>query len=137
MSEAVNHAVWTWLPRLMFLLVPLFAWLAARAFGRVDRNYLHHLIFALHVHSAFFAAGALATAATIVSRPAGRFLWAAIVVYMTAYLILAFRNVYGKVPYGLLRVAFVFSMYFIAVIGAFVAIVVPMMLPRILTGNLK
>jgi hypothetical protein len=137
MNDTVNHAVWAWLPRLMFLLVPLFAWLATRAYRRVDRNYLHHLIFALHVHSAFFAVGALATAATIVSRPAGRLLWSVIVVYITAYLVLAFRNVYGKVRYGYVRMVFVFSIYFMAVIAAFAMIVVPVMLPRILSGNLK
>jgi hypothetical protein len=81
--------------------------------------------------------GTLATAATIVSRPAGRLLWSIIVVYMTVYLVLAFRSVYGRVRNGYLRMAFVFSIYFIAVIGAFVAIVLPVMLPRLSTGELK
>jgi hypothetical protein len=137
MNEAVNHAIRTWLPRLMFVLVPLFAWLAARLYHRVDRNYLHHLIFALHVHSAFFAVGALATAATIASRAAGGLLWSVIVVYITVYLVLSFRRVYGPVRYGYLRMVFVFSVYFMAVIAAFFTIVAPVILPRILTGNLK
>jgi uncharacterized protein DUF3667 len=137
LNQAVNHALWTWLPRTMFLLVPLFAWLVALAYRRVDGNYLHHLIFGLHVHAAFFAVGALATAATLLSRPLGSFLWAVIVPYMMVYVILAFRRVYGKVRLGFLRMAFVLSTYWAATIVAFFAIIAPVILPAILSGRLK
>jgi hypothetical protein len=137
LNDVVNHAVWSWLPRLMFVLVPLFAWLVARAYRRVDRNYLHHLMFAFHVHAAFFAAGALATAASLVSRPTGRVLWMAVLAYMLVYVVMAFRTVYGRVRRGFLRIAFVVGLYWMAVVGAFAVIVVPVMLPRIVRADLK
>ena len=55
-ADAINALDTAWLPRVMFVLLPLFAWLVALAYRRVDRNYLHHLIFAVHVHAAWFAA---------------------------------------------------------------------------------
>ena len=137
LNQVVNHALWTWLPRVMFLLVPLFAWLVTFAYRRVDGNYLHHLIFGLHLHAAFFAVGALATAATLVSRPLGGFLWAIIVPYITVYAILAFRRVYGRVRLGFLRMACVLSIYWAAVIAAFFTIIAPVVLPAILSGRLK
>jgi hypothetical protein len=120
----------------MFILVPLFAWLVALAYRRVDRNYLHHLIFAFHVHAAFFTVGALATAATLVLRPLGDVVWAAAVLYITVYVILAFRRVYERVRFGFLRMAFVLSIYLAAVIMAFITIIVPVILPAILSGSL-
>ena len=69
LRESVNHAVLVWVPRVMFVLLPLFAWLVALAYGRIDPNYLHHLIFAVHVHAAWFAAAAIAKAAELLSRP--------------------------------------------------------------------
>jgi hypothetical protein len=93
LNDVVNHAVWSWLPRLMFVLVPLFAWFVSRAYRRVDRNYLHHLMFAFHVHAAFFAGGALATAASLVSRPIGSLLWMIVLAYMLVYVVMAFRTV--------------------------------------------
>src|SRR4029450_7541285 len=132
LNSVVNHAVWTWLPRLMFVLVPLFAWLVALAYRRVDRNYLHHVMFALHVHAAFFALAALSTAASLVSRPLGGFLWALLVLYITAYVVLAFRRVYGKARLGFLRIGFVLSIYLVAVMVAFFTIIAPVVLPAIL-----
>jgi hypothetical protein len=136
LNEVVNHALWTWQPRLMFVLVPLFAWLVGRAYRRVDRNYLHHLVFAFHVHAAFFAAAAVATAGTIVFRPIGSVLWPIVAAYTIAYVILAFRTVYGRVRGGFLRMAVVLALYWVAVVGALIGIVVPITLPRILKANL-
>ena len=65
MEESVDHAVLVWVPRVMFVLLPLFAWLVALAYRRVDPNYLHHVIFAVHVHAAWFAAAAIAKAAEL------------------------------------------------------------------------
>src|SRR5687768_4508745 len=70
MRKAINGAILAWVPRVMFVLMPFFAWLVALAYRRVDRNYLHHLIFAVHVHAAWFAAGAIATAVEIAVPPA-------------------------------------------------------------------
>ena len=68
----INHALLAWVPRVMFVLLPLFAWLVALAYRRIDRNYLHHLIFAVHVHAAWFAVAAIAKAVELVSPPIGQ-----------------------------------------------------------------
>ncbi len=132
LNEAVNHTLIAWLPRVMFVLLPLFAWFVAVAYRRVDRNYLHHLIFALHVHAAFFTAAALAKLATLASRPLGTLVWAATILYTMTYVILAFRGVYGKVRRSFVRIALVLCVYWIVTIIAFVAIVVPVVLGPLL-----
>jgi hypothetical protein len=132
LNAAVNHALIAWLPRVMFVLLPLFAWFVAVAYRRVDRNYLHHLIFALHVHAAFFTAAALATLATLVSRPLGALVWLAVILYTMTYVILGFRGVYGKVRHSFVRIALVLFVYWVVTIIAFVAIVVPVVVGPLL-----
>jgi len=132
LNAAVNHALISWVPRVMFLLLPFFAWLLAVAYRRVDRNYLHHLILALHVHAAFFTAAALATVATLVSRPLGGLVWAAVILYTITYVILAFRGVYGRVRRSFVRPAFVLFTYWIVIIMVIAAIVVPVVVVPLL-----
>jgi hypothetical protein len=114
-----------WVPRVMFVLLPLFAWLVALTYRRVDSNYLHHLIFAVHVHAAWFAAAAIAKTAELLSRPVGDALRLLVVVFAVVYAVLAFRRVYGAMRLSFARIAFVMVIYAAAIILAFVAIVVP------------
>jgi hypothetical protein len=133
LKEAVNHAVLVWVPRVMFVLLPLFAWLVALAYRRVDSNYLHHLIFAVHVHAAWFAAAAIAKTAELLSRPVGDALRLLVVVFAVVYAVLAFRRVYGATRMSFARIAFVMVIYAAAIILAFVAIVVPVVLGSAIT----
>ena len=66
-EEALAHARAKWAPRVMFLLVPFYAWLIQLTARRSGRNYPQHLYFALHVHAAWFALGALAAAVSLVT----------------------------------------------------------------------
>lgn len=59
LQKAANEAITHWTPRAMFVLVPVFADLVALAARRSGRNYPQHLYFALHVHAAWFSAGAV------------------------------------------------------------------------------
>lgn len=82
------------LPRLMFLLLPVFA-LLLKAFFR-DRLYFDHLIFSLHLHSAAFVIFALILP---LEEPASRqlvqlLLQLALFAYFLAYLVVAMRRVY-------------------------------------------
>jgi hypothetical protein len=133
MEESVDHAVLVWVPRVMFVLLPLFAWLVALAYGRVDPNYLHHVIFAVHVHAAWFAAAAIAKAAELVSRPVGDALRLLVVVFAVVYAVMAFRRVYGAIRFSFVRIAFVMVAYGAAVVLAFVTIVLPVILRHALT----
>jgi hypothetical protein len=134
MQQEINRALLAWVPRVMFVLLPLFASLVALAYRRVDRNYLHHLIFALHVHAAWFAALALAKAVELASEPIGRLLQALAIIFMVTYTVLAFRRVYGKVRFRWARITFVAAVYLVAYVAAFVVIVLPVMFHRMFTN---
>lgn len=132
MRDAVNRAIFAWVPRVMFLLMPLFAWFVALAYRRVDRNYLHHLIFAVHVHAVWFAAGAVAKAVELAMPMAGDLLEAVVVVFAIVYVVRAFRRVYGKVRFAFVRIAVVLAAYFAVFLIAFAAIVIPVVFRQLL-----
>lgn len=133
LEEAVNRALLAWVPRIMFVLLPLFAWLVALAYRQVDRNYLHHLIFSVHVHAAWFAAAAVAKAVELASRPVGDVLGKLAVMFAAVYTVLALRHVYGRVRFSFARIAFVLGVYLAAFVAAFATIVIPVVLSRMLT----
>ena len=135
LQAAVNSALIAWVPRVMFLLMPLFAWLVARSYRRIDANYLHHLIFAVHVHAAWFAVGTVAKLIELAFRPAGQVLLQLLPVFAVVYAVLAFRRVYGKVPHAFARIAFVIGVYFIVFVLAFTAIVIPVIFRQFLTKS--
>ena len=69
LEAAASPALVEWVPRAMFVLVPLFAGLVALVIRRSGRNYPQHLYFSLHVHAAWFFAGAVAGAVQIRTIP--------------------------------------------------------------------
>lgn len=103
LQRAIVRAWVRWVPRVMFVLVPLFALLVQIARRRDKRTYPQHLFFALHVHALWFAGGALAAGVRLIAPDVvGQSVRALIVVYGAAYLAFAFRTAYG----GTLRRAF-------------------------------
>jgi hypothetical protein len=135
MRDAANHAILTWIPRLMFVLLPLFAWLVALAYRSIDRNYLHHLIFSIHVHAAWFAAGAVAKAIEIASSPVGQALEQVALVFGLIYVVLAFRRAYGKARFAFARMTFVLVTYFIVFVAAFAGVIVPVVFGQLFRGR--
>jgi hypothetical protein len=95
LRAAVDTARTTWMPRVMFLLVPFVAWLIAVVRRRSGRHYPAHLVFALHVYAAGFGVRALAAALGYAATSAAQALNVAVVVYTLTYLYLAFRRAYG------------------------------------------
>jgi hypothetical protein len=134
LQEAVQHARSTWAPRVMFVLVPLFAWLVHRTYRRTGRNYPQHLYFAMHVHAAWFAAGTLAAAAALVPWAFFAQIVAALALaYAGIYVVLALRAAYGGTKWQAFRRAVVVvGVYWIAVILATVAIALPVIFRRVL-----
>ena len=134
LQEAVRHARHTWAPRVMFLLVPLFAWLVHLAYRRSGRNYPQHLYFALHVHAAWFAAGAIAAAAELVSWPwFGHAVAALALAYAAIYMVLALRTAYGgRTGQAFRRAVLIVGVYWMAVIVATLSIVLPAVFERLL-----
>ena len=75
--EAVNDARATWAPR------------------DTGRNYPDHMLFALHVHAAWFGAGALAAFVTLAVPATAPFLEKFLPLYALVYAVFALRRVYG------------------------------------------
>lgn len=128
LQETMRHAQATWAPRVMFVLVPLCAWLVHVVCRRSGRNYPQQLYFALHVHAALFAAGAVAAAAAELTGNGfvEKAFEVLVVVYGLVYIVLAFRAVYGgPLRRAILRAAVVGGIYFVAVVAATLAIVLP------------
>src|SRR4029078_9925223 len=66
---AANDALNVWLPRVMFVLMPIFAGLVSFVRCRSGHNYPQHLCFAMHVHAVAFGAGVLIVLANVVVVP--------------------------------------------------------------------
>jgi hypothetical protein len=96
LKEAVGGAWVRWMPRVMFVIVPLFALLVQIARRRDKRTYPQHLFFALHVHAFWFAAAALAAGfRLLVPGAISQAVRAIIAVYGFVYFVLALRTAYG------------------------------------------
>lgn len=96
LRAAVATARYTWVPRMMFLLVPFFAWLVARVRRRAGRQFPAHFAFALEVFAAAFGMQALTKAlGALLPAPIGSILDFVAVVYVLGYIFLALRTAYG------------------------------------------
>jgi hypothetical protein len=103
------------LPKIMFLLVPLFAALTALLFRRRFR-YPAHLVFALHVHAGtFLALVAVELAKASASIPAVLVVSAVVWPAVLAYLVAAVRRVFAtSLGAALARTAALSVIYFVA-----------------------
>jgi hypothetical protein len=131
LERTAEIAVGTWIPRAMFLLVPLFAAMVAFARRPSKRTYPQHLVITLHVHAAWFWGFALATVASaVVNQPAvDSVLSALAIAYALWYLVVALRTVYGG---SLMSNAFsgvvIGVTYWMVVIGVTIAMLLPFVL---------
>ena len=133
MRRAVNGALATWIPRAMFVLIPLFGWLVSLVRRGSRRNYPHHVIFALHLFAAFFGAQAVAVAGGYLSQSetVSVIARALSLIYALCYMVIALKTVYGgTTARALAHTAVVLILYWLATIFAAVAIVVPVLMWR-------
>jgi hypothetical protein len=135
---AVDDARSVWLPRVLFVLVPFFAWLVSRVRRSSGRHYPSHLVFALHFHAAAFAVRAVMSAASLV-LPAAAAPWlnSVVLIYVLVALPLALRTAYG-VPRGrAIRDGLVAGLlyWFVALVAVGVAVTGAIVLPRWLASR--
>ena len=120
----VAHRVGLWIPRAMFVLVPVFAVLASAVTRSAGRNCPQDLYFALHVHAAIFAClagAALADKAHRRSSATSQGLLA--FAYGSWYVDAAFRTGYGGSWRGsIARAAIVGTEYGVALLAAVVVV---------------
>ncbi len=106
------------LPRLMFVLLPVFALLLKAFFSK--RLYFEHLIFSVHLHSATYVILGLMLPLERVSADSWPALIAqvALFAYLIIYLIIALRRVYGTTRTGAaVRAVAILLGYMMAVSG--------------------
>jgi len=91
---ALNGPLNVWLPRLMLVLVPVFALLLSLMHWRPRVFLSEHLVFSVHVHTVVFVALSL-TALTVALVGDSAFLWAVWLILLV-YLWMAMFRVYGR-----------------------------------------
>jgi hypothetical protein len=126
MRAAIAAARYEWMPRVMFLLVPFFAWLVALVRRRAGRRFPAHFVFALEVHAAAFSVLGLMKALMYVSPPPlAKALDALGDVYIVGYIFLALRTAYGgtrgKAAADTAIVVVVYTVAMLTATGAIVA----------------
>jgi len=126
-----NEAFWnrffdSWLPKLFFLLLPLFALIIAWLYRRQKRGMMPHFLFSLHVHSSLFFMGIIYALVSYVFRKLDWVIFNEILLgvcglYLAYYLWKSLRRMYAEsrlkttwkftvlvILYGLLLVASTF-----------------------------
>jgi hypothetical protein len=90
----LNGPLNTWLPRLMLVLVPIFALLLAVMHWWPRVFLVEHLIFSIHIHTVLFVALSLVALTAAIIGSSG-FIWA-VWVLLIIYLWMAMYRVYGR-----------------------------------------
>jgi hypothetical protein len=86
-----------YLPKMMFIMLPVFALLLKLLYLRRQRYYVGHLIFALNYHSFAFIVLLVTTLATVVLPPSiGGIINALLILYLHVYLFIAMYRVYNE-----------------------------------------
>jgi len=131
-ERTVSTALTVWVPRAMFVLVPLFAGLVMLVRRRGGHTYPQHLYFALHVHAVgFFAIGLNSSLEPFLRLPNGESAPGLILaLYIVVYFFFAFRRVYETTIWGTLwRTVSVALLYSVALMLTVAAIVAPTVMP--------
>jgi hypothetical protein len=95
-EERIHRAQHDWLPKLMFVLVPVWALLVMLATRRERRHFPERLYFSLHAHAAFFGVFAIGEALRVAHQPLLAQWWTfANVAFVSWYTVVALHTVYG------------------------------------------
>jgi uncharacterized protein DUF3667 len=132
MRTAIDAARYAWMPRVMFVLVPFFAWLVSLVRRRAGRRFPAHFVFALEVHAAAFGVLGLVKGLMYISPPPlAKALDTLGDVYIVGYIFLALRTAYGGTRWkAALDTAIVMVFYTAAMLAATAAIVAAVVFGR-------
>jgi hypothetical protein len=130
LEHAAGEAIVHWTPRVLFLLVPIFAAMVGVTVRRSGRNYPQQLYFALHVHAAWFLMLSIASLLRFVPwRPAAAVIPLALVAWILIYVVLALRRAYDlKIAAATWRAIAVCSAYALLLGVAMGSILLPVLL---------
>ena len=122
MREAVAH----WIPRAMFVLVPLLAAFVGLMARRSGRTYPQHLYFSLHLHAAWFFMLAFSAIIGLVPGRAGPVFGVMVIVWALLYFVLAFHRAYrATMVRSIVTAVLVTGVYLFAVVAAVFVIILP------------
>jgi hypothetical protein len=121
-EERIRHAEHDWLPRLMFVLVPVWALLVMLVTRREKRHFPEHLYFSLHAHAAFFGVFALGQLLRNLHVPYWGEVWTLVnLAFVIGYTAVAMHTVYGGSWWrASRRTITVLSLYFVVLVLAFI-----------------
>jgi hypothetical protein len=127
---ALNGPMMVWIPRILFLLLPLFALLLVAFYWRQRREFffVDHMVFSLTMHTFFFAI--LIAAAIAAQFIPGKWVAWFVVAVLGTYLLLSLKKFYGQswIRTGLkfAGISFIYTFFLLmpALFGALVASVV-------------
>jgi hypothetical protein len=121
-EERIRRAEHDWLPRLMFVLVPVWALLVMAATRREKHHLPDHLYFSLHAHAAFFAVFAVGQLLRILQVPYAAKGWTFVnIPFVIGYTAVAMHTVYGGTWWrAARRTFFVLSVYAVILIVALI-----------------
>ena len=128
---AVDEAKATWMPRVMFILIPIFAGLVYAAQRKSNLRYPQHFIFSMHVQTAWF--GAFIVSGLLEYWIENGTVEVLVVglsyVYALVYLALALQRVYGEKPgRAVIQSLLIGGIYGTATILAVSLIIVPLVI---------
>jgi hypothetical protein len=138
-ESTIARALRVWLPRAMFVLVPLFAALVMLFRRGSGHTYPQHLYFAFHVHAAWFFANAVDSLFEAVPplRFAGPVADILTEIYILVYFFVAFRSAYETTVWDTLgRTVSIGLIYGAALIATVAAIAAPIMWPLLFGRSL-
>jgi hypothetical protein len=127
---ALNGPLMTWIPRILFLLLPLFALLLGAFYWRKRKEFyfVDHLVFSFSTHT--FAFVMLIVAAIAAQFMAGTWVAALAFGVLALYMLLSLRRFYGQswtmTGLKLVGIVFIYTTFFLApaLLAAIVASVV-------------
>ena len=121
--RAWGEASLAWLPRIMFVMVPIYAGLLALTYlWRRGYFFYDHMVVSLHFHAALF----LAMSVIILISPIIGFVWSFLffLVYSNVYLYRLHRHVYSRSVFtSILRVFFLNNVYLIFLSAGLLAVI--------------
>lgn len=119
-GASLTHLLEGLIPKVMFIFLPMIAWLHMLMYWRPRRRYAEHLLFFLHIHAFFFSIATLslltdiATGAWTAVKPVGDVVGLLLFLSVVFYSILALRRVFQQSwPKTLFKLVLLFFVYLI------------------------
>jgi hypothetical protein len=125
LQEKILETVQHQLPKMMFILMPLFALILSISFYRSRLYFIEHLIYTLHVHSFLFLLNIMIELVNNLSEKVGEYVFGIGIIISIWYIYRSMREVYKKSKaHTLLKFILLGTIYMLLMVMSFTAILV-------------